>query len=137
MQKKSFLIDTNLFISAFKSGPTKSTELFIKLVKDEDIELIANSVLIEEYKRYGKKLGSKSQKFFQIIKDNCTLVDPSKKQIEECNEFFQNSYADAVHAASCLKYGSILLTNDKDFNEIKESNIIDIWNISDAIENIL
>ena len=41
--------DTNVFISAAKSGITKSTALIFKLCFDESIELIGNSVLLEEY----------------------------------------------------------------------------------------
>ena len=137
MQKKSFLVDTNLFISAFKSGKTKSTELFIQLIKDEDKELIANEILLKEYEKYAEKLGPESEKFFQILDEKCKIVEPDEKYISECEEHFDDSQADVIHAASCLKHESILLTNDKDFDEIKESGLIEIWDISKAIKNML
>jgi len=136
-QKKSFLVDTNLFISAFKSGETKSTELFIKLIKDDEIELVANEILLKEYEKYAENLGPKSKKFFTILSENCKMIKPTKEEIRECEEYFEDSQADVIHAASCLRQESILLTNDKDFDDIKESGPIEVWGISKAIKNIL
>ena len=135
--KRSFLVDTNVFISAFKSGRTKTTELFIKLIEDDDIELIDNVILLEEYEKYAERLGPCSQQFFQIIKDNSRSVRPGKEAICKCRPFFNGSEADMIHAATCLQEGAILLTNDKDFDNIRESGIIEVWGISQAILTLL
>jgi len=50
LPKRRFLLDTNVFIAAFKSGYTQTTQLILKLLTDPSIELIINSVLLEEYK---------------------------------------------------------------------------------------
>jgi len=57
--KKRFLLDTNVFIAAFKSGYTKTTQLILKLLSDPDIELVVNSVLLEEYRSWLNKLSSR------------------------------------------------------------------------------
>ncbi len=52
MQKRRrFMLDTNVFIAAFKSGYTRTTQLILKLLTDPSIELIANSILLEEHMR--------------------------------------------------------------------------------------
>jgi len=99
--------------------------------------LIANEILLKEYEKYAEKLGPKSKKFFQILDENCKRVEPNEKYISDCKEHFDDSLADVVHAASCLKHGSIILTNDKDFDEIKDSELIEVWGISKAIKKIL
>ncbi len=44
MQKKKFMIDTNVFISAFKAGYTATTKLLLKLLLDPEVELIVDNV---------------------------------------------------------------------------------------------
>lgn len=45
--------------------------------------------------------------------------------------------ADMVHAATCLQAGAVLITNDGDFEKIRDEQIIKVWSISDAIRQIL
>lgn len=137
LQKRNILVDTNVFISAFKTGRTKSTELFIELINDEKIQLICNDILLEEYKKYSERLGPKSEIFFKVLKLNCIEVNPDEKQINKCKSYFSGSYADMIHAATCLKSGSLLLTNDKHFDNIRDSKLIEVWDISRAITQFL
>ncbi len=139
MQKKNtFLIDTNVFISSFKSDTAKSKEVFIELIQNDKYNLISNEILIEEYKKYSKMLGPKSEEFFAILKDNSSIVKPEEFHIKKCKHYFnENSYSDVIHAATALKNNPVIITNDKDFNGIGKSNLIDVWTISKAIENIL
>jgi len=137
LQKTNILADTNVFISAFKTGRTKSTELFIHLIKSEDVQLIGNDILFEEYEKYAKKLGPKSKTFFRIIVEDSKEVKPDKEQIKKCEPYFDDSYADMIHAATCLKTDGIILTNDKHFDEISDSGMIEVWDISEAIGKFL
>ena len=137
MQKKSILVDTNVFISAFKKGNTKSTKLFVKFVTDDDIDLTGNIILFEEYNKYAKLLGPKSEQFFKILQDKSRLIKPEKEDINKCKCYFDEFCADIIHAATCLKENAILITNDKDFDKIKKSGIIEVWDISKAIYNFL
>jgi len=50
-KSKRFLVDTNVFIAAFKSGWTKTTELLLELLTNEEYELVDNSVLLGEYEK--------------------------------------------------------------------------------------
>ena len=133
----SILVDTNVFISAFKTGETKSTELFIKLIRDEDIQLVCNDILLKEYEKYAKKLGPKSVLFFKIMKEKCKDIEPDEEHIQRCKHYFENSYADMIHVATCLKSEATILTNDKHFAEIGKSELIEVWDISYAITHIL
>jgi len=46
LPKKRFMIDTNVFIAAFKSGYTATTRLLLKLLLDPNVELVADEVLL-------------------------------------------------------------------------------------------
>lgn len=45
--------------------------------------------------------------------------------------------ADIMHAAACLKTDSILITNDRHFNRIRDEGIIKVWSIAEAIKQLL
>ncbi|GEM_PF-4903421 len=51
------MLVTNVFIAAFKSGWIKTTELLLELLTNPEYELVGNSVLLEEYRRWALKLG--------------------------------------------------------------------------------
>ena len=54
---QKYLVDTNLFIAAVKKW-TRSTDLLIYLLTGHEIELIANDVLLGEYRKYALELGA-------------------------------------------------------------------------------
>lgn len=145
LEKKSrrFLLDTNVFIAAFKRGFTKTTQLLLTLLSD--YELIVNSVLLEEYGRWLSKLTERIPSvrehaliLYLTILSKATIVEPDKEHIEKCKPYIpEGEDADLYHAATCLKAQAILITNDSDFNEIKKSKIIVVWNISEAIKKLL
>ena len=41
-----------------------------------------------------------------------------------------------MHAATCLQAKAVLITNDRDFDGIKESGVIEVWSISEAIKKL-
>ena len=138
MLKKLFrvLIDTNVLIAAVKSRWTKSTELLAYLLTHPRIELVANRALIAEYSMYTQKL--KVPQLLSYLLSKLSIIEPSDDNILTCLPFFSNtSYADTIHAATCLVSDAILITNDKDFKRIKEANLISIWTISEAIKKLL
>jgi predicted nucleic acid-binding protein len=129
--------DTNLFISAAKSGITKSTALIFKLCFDDSIELVGNSVLVEEYERYAEVLGKSGRILLEIVKSRMKVVEPDKESIQICKQYIpEREYADLYHAATCLKTKAVLITNDRGFDEIKECGLIEVWNISEAIRRL-
>ncbi|NOY11353.1 MAG: PIN domain-containing protein [Archaeoglobi archaeon] len=140
MQKRRLRIfpDTNLFIASAKSGITKSTALIFKLCFSEEIELVGNSVLLEEYRRYKEYLGRSGSILLEVIEEKIRLVEPDIHSVEICKKFMpKNEFADIYHASTCLKADAILITNDKHFDEIKKRRVIQIWSIKEAIENLL
>ncbi len=137
MKKLKVLPDTNLFISAAKSGITKSTALIFKLCFDEAIELVGNSVLLEEYERYTELTGKSGRILLEIIRNRMRIEEPDRESIELCKPYIpEGEYADLYHAASCLKAKAVLITNDRGFEKIKKAGLIRVWSISEAIENL-
>lgn len=73
------MLDTNVFIAAFKSGWTRSTEL----LTSPDYELVGNSVLLEEYRRWALKLSLErptlqgpATTLYSLLKDKVWIVKP-------------------------------------------------------------
>jgi predicted nucleic acid-binding protein len=130
-----FLVDTNLFISAIKKW-TKSTDLLIYLITDPEIELIANDVLLGEYRKFSSEL--RAPEFFELIQSMVIIDNPSEAYVLDCKQYFPRSQmADAVHAATCLQSDAVLISNDKHFDKISEMMVIEVWKITEAIEKLL
>ena len=131
-----FVLDNNLIIAAVKSGWTRSTDLLTALLLS-DAELFVNDELLLEYEKYIHRfLGF--YHLYELIQNRTRLVDPSHKSLEICRPFFpEGQYADIVHAATCLETGAILITNDNHFRKIREAGIIKVWDITEAIEEII
>lgn len=131
----SFLIDSNLFIAAVKNGWTKSSELLSALLGGS-AELVANKALLAEYEKYAQQL--EAEYIFLYLKSRIILISVSDEEIQRCKLFFPESqFSDAVHAATCLQSGALLITNDKHFDRIKDDGLIRVWTISEAIRNLL
>ena len=145
MQKKRFMIDTNVFISAFKSGYTVTTRLLLKLLLDPDVELIVDDVLLNEYEKWFKLLSTRIPKIqeqaellYSLIKAKAKLDHPSSNDINKVKQYFpETETADIYHAATCLKTNCTLITNDKGFQELKRARTVEIWTISEAVRKLL
>lgn len=73
-----------------------------------------------------------------MIVSKAVLVEPDLSHIERCKPFLpEKEYADLYHAATCLKANAILITNDKDFDNIAKASIIEVWSITKAIRELL
>jgi predicted nucleic acid-binding protein len=130
-----FLLDSNVFIAAVKRGWTKSTELIYYLL-NSPAELFANELLIFEYEKYAKTLGT--HELLGYLKKAVIRVNPSQEEIDTCAAFFPESeLSDIVHAATCLYADAVLITNDNHFNKIKKAEIIEVWSSAQAIERFL
>ena len=145
MQKKRFMIDTNVFISAFKSGYTVTTKFLLKLLLDPEVELIVDDVLLDEYEKWFKilstripKIRKQAELLYSLIKAKVKLEHPSNNDINKVKQYFpETETADIYHAATCLKTNCILITNDNDFQELKRVGIVEIWTISEAVRKLL
>ncbi len=138
MERKNiqrFLADTNLFIAAIKKR-ARSTDLLILLLTDPEIKIIANDVLLDEYRRFALRLDVWD--FFEFIQGVVDVINPTEESIMKCKTYFpENEVADAVHAATCIDFDAVLISNDKHFDKIKNMKIIEVWNINEAIEKLL
>jgi len=137
------MVDTNVFIAAFKSGYTATTRLLLKVLLDPKVELIGDDILLYEYRKWFDKLTSaipnikeQAETLYNLIEEKVMIVKPGEEDIETVKPYMpETEHADTYHAATCIKAKAILITNDKDYDNIKDSQIIEIWSISEALRN--
>lgn len=132
------MIDTNVFISAVKKPRGDTLQLLLRIIDDPEIELVGNDLLLEEMIRYGRLFKSETALLIMgSIINKMGIVRVKDNYIKACRPYISaQSLIDIVHAATCLQTDSILVTNDKDFNEIKDRGIIQIWNIAEALKSL-
>lgn len=94
-----FLIDTNLFVAAVKSGKTKSTELLVRLIEGIE-ELVADDILISEYERYALKF--EALDFLRLIRNRVVIIEQLEEDIIRCNPYYP-----AGSAAGCGPCGNL------------------------------
>lgn len=133
------MIDTNVFISAIKN-PRKggALNLLLKIIGNSNVHLVGNELLVEEMLRYAQLL--KSETALAIVSSllsKMEVVEVKKNYRRACKPYIATpDKADILHGATCLQTDSILITNDRHFNKIKEAGIIEVWSISKAIKNL-
>lgn len=134
-----FLIDTNVFISAIKNPRGDTLKLLIKLIKDTSIKLVGNDLLAEEYLRYAEVFKSEAVLgSVSALLGKMELIPVEESHIRACRSFIKTpDRVDILHAATCLKSGSILITNDNHFGKIHEKKIIEVWSVSRALDEIM
>lgn len=134
-----FLIDTNVFISAVKNPRGDTLKLLLKLIEDPSIKLVGNDLLAEEYLRYAEVF--KSETVLGIVSallSKMELIRVEGSYVHACKPFIEPlNKVDILHAATCLKSTSILITNDKHFDKLHEKRIIEVWNIQKALEELM
>jgi predicted nucleic acid-binding protein len=131
-----FVLDNNLIIAAIKSGWKRSTDLLFTLLLS-DASIFVNKELLFEYEKYINKILGMPH-LFLLIQRRSILIDPSMDSLLICRRFFPESeFADAVHAATCFEARAILISNDAHFDKIRESELIEVWRISEAIAKVL
>jgi predicted nucleic acid-binding protein len=145
-----FVVDTNLFVAAIKrlfskssdrtlSVETKSLGLLFKLIVTEELQLKGNSILVDEYRRLAEELDSETSRLIlKQLLEKIDVIEIKDETLDRCKTFLpETEAADVVHAATCLETGAILITNDRHFDRIKESGVIKVWSISEAIRKLL
>jgi len=143
-----FVVDTNVIVSALKTllrehqakeREITSLSLLVKLIVDPSTELFGNQVLLREYQRFGEELNSDI--LTQILSELAAKVQVSTEVPDDalvrCLGFFPEKNAkDVFHATTCLVTGAVLITNDRDFDRIRDSGLIEVWSISEAIRKL-
>jgi predicted nucleic acid-binding protein len=145
---RRFVVDTNVFVAAIRpfsrsrrkaSMGTRSLALLLRLINDADVELFANLLLLDEYKRLGEELDSETSDLIlgQLTARTHEVGGLDERAVARCRPYLPpREDADVLHAATCLQLGAVLITNDKDFDRIRDSRVIEVWSISEAIERL-
>jgi predicted nucleic acid-binding protein len=76
VRSSRYLLDNNVFIAAVKGRWTKSTELIYHLL-NSSAELFANELLIFEYEKYAKTLGT--YELLDYLEKAVIQVNPSQE----------------------------------------------------------
>ncbi len=135
------LLDNNIYVAAIHD-PVKETEslsLVIKLIQDQQIKLIGNKYLLDEMSRYSEVFPSQTAlMLLSALIAKMELVNVEERYIKLCMNYLDSSSpVDIIHAASCLQTDSILIINDKHFDELKQEKIITVWNTKEALEKLV
>jgi predicted nucleic acid-binding protein len=138
---QTFLLDTNVFISAIKE-PRKQTDtlrLIIKIIGEPSIKLVGNDLLAHEMLRYAELLRSSTAAALLVaLLSKMEIVNVVQNYRKICKTYVKTpDKADVMHAATCLQTGAILITNDKHFDKIRDEGIIEVWNITKSIKKLL
>ncbi len=84
------------------------------------------------------KIRERADLLYRMVQAKVKVEEPDREHIETVKpDMPESEAADIYHAATCLKAGSILITNDKDFQDLKNKGIIEVWSISQAIRKLL
>ena len=138
---QQFLVDANVFIAAIKNPKkeARSLDLIIELIENKKICLVGNDLLLLEFGRYSEKFKSETAShLLKKLKDKIKVVDVKEDSIKISRKYIPKAeIVDIIHAATCIQEGSILITNDKHFDKISRNGVIEVWNITEAIENLL
>lgn len=135
------LLDNNIYVAAIHDPvkETASLRLVIKLIQDKQIKLIGNKYLMDEMSRYSEVFPSPTAlMLLRALIAKMEIVNVEERYIKLCLNYMDSSYpVDIIHAASCLQTDSILITNDKHFDELKHEKIITVWNTKEALEKLV
>lgn len=136
-----FLLDNNVFISAIKE-PTRETatlRLILKIIQDRDIRLMGNEFLLEEMARYAEAFGSETASLLlYALISKIEVVEVRDKFIRICRSYMETEDStDVIHAATCLQADAILITNDRDFDPVRDEGIVEVWSTTKAIQHLL
>jgi predicted nucleic acid-binding protein len=146
--RRRFVVDTNVFVSAIKpfskrsgKGPTDtgSLALLVMLITDPELELFGSLWLFDEYKRLAEELSSKTGELIlgRLTAKMREVAEIGEDVVARCRPYLpEPEAADVLHAATCLQSKAVLITNDRDFDRIKESGVIEVWSISEAIRKL-
>jgi len=135
------LIDNNIYVAAIHDPvrETANLRLVIKLILDQRVNLIGNKYLLEEMSRYSEVFPSPTAlMLLRALIAKMQIVEVEQRYIKLCMNYLDaSSPVDIIHAASCLQTDSILITNDKNFDELKQEKIITVWNTKEALEKLV
>ena len=137
----TFLLDTNIFISAIKNPrrQTNTLRLVLHIIEEPSISLIGNSLLIEEMVRYAELLRSETAAILlYALIAKMKIVNIQENYLKICKLYIETpDKADILHAATCLQTNAVLISNDHHFDRVRNEKIIKVWSSKEAIDKFL
>src|ERR1035437_797231 len=145
---RRFVVDTNVFVSAIKPfsrrsrtarTDTGSLALLMRLITDTELELFGSLWLLDEYKRLAEDLNSETSELIlgRLTGKMREVIEIGEEAVAQCRPYLpEQEAADILHVATCLQSRAVLITNDRDFDRIKESGLIEVWGIGEAIRKL-
>lgn len=135
------LLDNNVFVAAIHNPrrETRSLQLLIEIIRNRSLHLVGNRYLLEEMSKYSEVYPSPTALLLlRTLISKMDVITVQDRYVKLClNYMTPGSPADIIHAATCLQTDSVLITNDKHFERIKQEKIITVWSINDALQLLL
>lgn len=135
------LLDNNVFIAAIHNPrrEMRSLQLLIEIIRNRSLHLVANRYLLEEMSKYSEVYPSPTALLLlRALISKMDVITVQDRYVKLClNYMSSDSPVDIVHAATCLQTDSVLISNDKHFERIKQEKIITVWSINDALQLLL
>ena len=134
---QAILLDTNVFVAAVRH-PTRETATFrflVSLLERDDLRVVANDVLAEEYVRYARAFPSPTASaLVSALLARSEIVRVEDRFLLACAPFLGSAdVSDRVHAATCLQTGAVLVSNDRDFEAVRKAGLVDVRTVTEAL----
>jgi predicted nucleic acid-binding protein len=141
------VVDANVFIAAVKPFTKRqrarkaagSLSLLLRLITDSELELFASRPLLDEYRHLARELSSETSMLIlgQLSAKAREVTEIREAEVAICKPYFpEGEAADVLHAAAALQSDAVLISNDKDFDKIRDVGIIEVWSISEAMREL-
>ncbi len=135
------LLDNNVFVAAIHNPrrETRSLQLLIEIIRNSNIHLAGNRYLLEEMSKYSEVYPSPTALLLlRALISKMDVITVQDRYVKLCMNYMSpDSPVDIVHAATCLQTDSVLISNDKHCQRIKQEKIITVWSINDALQLLL
>jgi len=135
---RRYLADTNVYVAAVKrSGRiTPSRRLLEHFLNDPRIELVGNAWWLEELLRYAEE--SRSEAALELAEElaqKVEILELAERFVAACSELVgAENPVDTLHAATCLQSDATLISNDPDFDRIRDAHVIRVLSITEALK---
>ena len=116
------------------ANPTRMTgtlRLIIRLMADDDVQLVGDRYLAEEMIRYAEIYPSETAaSLLEALALKMKLIEVEARYLKICSAYvITNDLSDIYHTAACLQTGSTLISDDGHFNRIRDEDIIKVWGV--------
>lgn len=96
-----------------------------------------NPVLLAEYRRYIDLGSPEATALLDRLEGQANVFVPSAEAISLVQPFFgAASWADALHAATCLGAAATLISNDRDFTRLAASGLVPVLTAGQALRQL-